>query len=58
MISSLSLIQRFWISEAAVSFGKQNQEEQIHYYLTLIVRMLMPYANPKGKKEMQAFRAG
>ncbi|RYZ62148.1 MAG: hypothetical protein EOO14_03100, partial [Chitinophagaceae bacterium] len=55
LISALSLIGRFWLSEAAISFREMSGEEQIHHYLTLVCRLLMPYATVRAKKEMQAF---
>jgi AcrR family transcriptional regulator len=56
LVSILSLISRFWISEAAVSFRKMNHEEQIGHYLLLVTELLWPYATAKGRKEINEFR--
>src|SRR4051812_35157411 len=42
LVSGISLISRFWISEAAVSFDQLSTEEQIRHYLLLITKLLMP----------------
>ncbi|GAA4454499.1 hypothetical protein GCM10023189_21060 [Nibrella saemangeumensis] len=55
LVSALSLISRFWISEAAVSFREMSTEEQIDHYLTLVTNLLRPYCSSKAKKEMQEF---
>lgn len=55
LVSMLSLIIRFWISEAAVSHGRLSVEEQISHYLSLIVKLLMPFATDKAKKELDEF---
>jgi AcrR family transcriptional regulator len=50
LVSSIALIARFWISEAAVSFRNQSEGEQIQYYMNMIARIFLPYATAKGKK--------
>ncbi len=55
LVSALSLISRFWLSEAAISFRDMSSEGQIRHYLTLVCRLLTPYATAKAKKEMEAF---
>ena len=55
LVSGISLISRFWISEAAVSFRGLRTEEQIRHYLFLIGRLLMPYSTAKGKKDIRDF---
>ena len=55
LVSALSLINRFWISEAAVSFRQWSPEAQVQHYLSLIGKLLQPYATPKAQKEMQEF---
>ena len=52
LVSCISLINRFWISEAAISFRHLNEEEQIQYYLSLIKKILKPYLTAKGRKDM------
>jgi AcrR family transcriptional regulator len=55
LVSNLSLISRFWISEAAISSRQLKAEEQISYYLKLVTQLFQPYATAKGTKEMQLF---
>jgi AcrR family transcriptional regulator len=55
LVSGISLISRFWISEAAVSFRELSTEEQIRHYLLLIAKLLNPYSTAKGKKEIRDF---
>ena len=58
LVSTLALISRFWISEAAISFRPVGEEEQIKHYLTLITKLLLPYSTPKAKSEIQDFTEG
>ncbi|MBK8558103.1 MAG: TetR family transcriptional regulator [Lewinellaceae bacterium] len=58
LTSSLSLIIRFWISEAAVSHSRLSVEAQIRHYLSMIAKLLSAYATAKGKKEIEGFVAG
>jgi AcrR family transcriptional regulator len=55
LVSSIGLISRFWISEAAISFRHWNTDQQIRHYLMLIVKLLSPYATAKGKKDLELF---
>lgn len=55
LVSGISLISRFWISEAAISVQQLSITEEINHYLTLIIKLLQPYATAKAKSEMQAF---
>lgn len=58
LISAISLIARFWISEAAVSLRHLKSEEQISHYLSMISRLLLPYLASKGKKQLQKINSG
>jgi AcrR family transcriptional regulator len=53
LISSISLISRFWISEAAISHNKLKPAQQISYYINMIASILLPYCTAKGKKDLQ-----
>jgi len=53
--SALSLISRFWVSEATVSLRHLNTEQQIKHYLQLVARLLHPYTTTLGKKEIKEF---
>lgn len=55
LVSTLSLISRFWISEVDVSNRQWNTQKQIHHYLKLITTLLIPYSTSKGKKEIDRF---
>ena len=55
LVSNLSLVSRFWISEAAISFRQMSEQDQIIYYLKHVVQLFSPYASAKGKKDMQLF---
>ena len=55
LVSAIALISRFWISEAAISGTKMNEEQQIRYYLNLLSGLIMPYTTARGKKDLQQF---
>ncbi|MES2764806.1 MAG: TetR/AcrR family transcriptional regulator, partial [Bacteroidota bacterium] len=55
LVSSISLIARFWISEASVSFRGWPEEAQKEHYIGMIARILLPYATAKGKAEIEGF---
>ena len=55
LVSAFTLISRFWISEAAVSYKTLSPAAQIQHYLTLIAKLLIPYATKQGKKDIQIF---
>lgn len=55
LAATVSLIARFWISEAAISYRQLSTEEQITHHLRLIARLLFPYTTAAGKREMEAF---
>ena len=53
--SALSLIIRFWISEAAISNNRMRVEKQIDHYLSITAKMILPFVTKKGKKEINMF---
>jgi AcrR family transcriptional regulator len=55
LVSSISLISRFWISEAAISFRELSTRQQINHYLSMITKLLWPYSTAKAKREMAQF---
>ena len=55
LVSTLALISRFWISEAAISFRQWSGEAQIRHYLSLVAKLLLPYATPKAQRDIQDF---
>ena len=52
LVSTIALIARFWISEAAISYKDKSEEVQIDHYLRMIARVFFPYATSKGKKDL------
>ena len=55
LVSTLSLIIRFWISESAVSYRYLSHSDQIKQYLTVVAELFIPYSTLKGKRDIQAF---
>ena len=53
LVSTISLIARFWISEAAVSYKGLSEPQQLQHYMQMIARIFLPYATAKGKKELE-----
>ncbi|HVF81763.1 MAG TPA: TetR/AcrR family transcriptional regulator, partial [Flavisolibacter sp.] len=55
LVSSIALISRFWISEAAISFRAWSTKQQVRHYLTLITKLLLPYSTENSKKDISVF---
>ncbi|MBK8700746.1 MAG: TetR family transcriptional regulator [Saprospiraceae bacterium] len=55
MVSTIGIIVRFWVSEAAVVYTQLPPEKQISHYLKLIGGLLMPHLTVKGKKNLMPF---
>ncbi|RRB01116.1 TetR/AcrR family transcriptional regulator [Larkinella rosea] len=55
VLSMITLLVRFWISEASISFRHLSPPEQISHYASLLANFLIPYATPKGKEDIQRF---
>lgn len=55
IISNLSIIIRFWISDASVSTSHSLKQSIISEYTANLARLLIPYATEKGKKEIELF---
>jgi len=55
LVSTIALIARFWISEAAVSFRHLKPEEQIGHYVSMIGRLLLHFLSANGKKQLQKY---
>jgi AcrR family transcriptional regulator len=53
LVSTISLIARFWISEAAISFKTATEEEQMEHYLKMVARIFLPYATKKGREDLE-----
>jgi len=57
LVSGISLVSRFWISEAAISYRDWSFGQQIGHYLFLIAKLLIPFSTAKGKREIGSFLA-
>jgi len=55
LVYTITLIARFWVSEATISFRQMNGEKQIAHYLSIIAYTLLPYASETGKIEIEDF---
>lgn len=55
LVSTITLIARFWISEAVLSFGHLTTAGQMHHYLSLIVKLLSGFATEQAKPEIHLF---
>lgn len=55
LVSTISLISRFWISEAAISSDGLTPDQQVTRYLSLVATLLRPYSTAKAKREMESF---
>ncbi|GAB3928673.1 TetR/AcrR family transcriptional regulator [Larkinella terrae] len=58
LVSVFTLTARFWISEASLSFRHLSPPEQMAHYLTLLAKLVIPYATEKGRADVQRFLAG
>jgi AcrR family transcriptional regulator len=53
LVSSVSLIARFWISEAAISQNKLKPSLIISHYLNLLANIMLPYCTERGAEEIR-----
>ena len=58
LVSHVTLIARFWIGEARVSYGKYGEQRIIAHYLALIADNLVPYATHAGRAELEPYLEG
>lgn len=58
IVSHISLISRFWLSEARISYTNWTLEQIIAHYLDILGDALLPYATDEGKKQVDDFRKG
>jgi AcrR family transcriptional regulator len=58
LVSTIALIARFWISEAAISFRNVSEEQQLLHYTRMIARIFLPYATAKGKRDLEELLKG
>jgi AcrR family transcriptional regulator len=56
IISHISLISRFWLSEARISYANWTLEQTKAHYLNLLGELLLPYATEKGRNQIDEFR--
>ena len=55
LVGQISLIARFWISEAAISYRQLSAAQQIEHYLTQIAHLLLPYSTPEGSQAIHRY---
>lgn len=56
LVSALSTLSRYWVSEMAVFGQHLGKEQQINQNLLMITNLFEPYISAKAKKEMAKFR--
>jgi AcrR family transcriptional regulator len=56
LVTALSMLSRYWISEMAVFGQHLSKEQQINQNLLMITNLFEPYTSAKAKKEMVEFR--
>jgi AcrR family transcriptional regulator len=57
IVSSISLIVRFWLSEAKVTYPAAPKQQLFTHYLTLVTHQLKPYCTAKGITQIHKFLA-
>jgi len=58
IISHITLISRFWLSEARISYVNWTLEQTKAHYLNLLSELLLPYSTDEGRKQVDEFRRG
>lgn len=58
VVAHLTLIGRFWIAEARVSYSQYSEARIVGHYLALIADTLVPYATSASRRELEPYRAG
>lgn len=53
LVATISLIARFWISEATISYKHLSEERQLQHYLTVVARIFLPYTTAAGGRELE-----
>lgn len=57
LVTTISLVSRYWISEAAVFAAHLGRSRQISKYLLVVTTLLWTHASAKARKEIQIGRA-
>lgn len=52
LISSISFVSRFWISEAAISHSKLKPASQMDHYISMMTNIILPYCTAKGLEDI------
>jgi AcrR family transcriptional regulator len=58
IVSHITIISRFWLSEARISYANWTLEQTIAHYLNLLAEVLFPYATVEGTQQVDDFRKG
>ncbi|MGZ3946399.1 MAG: TetR/AcrR family transcriptional regulator [Mucilaginibacter sp.] len=56
IISHITLISRFWLSEARISYVNWTLGQTKAHYLNLLGELLIPYATDEGRKQVDEFK--
>lgn len=55
LITNITLVSRFWISEARISYSNYSPNKLVEHYIKVLGNFLYGYSTAKGKKSMQKF---
>ena len=55
LLSGISIISRFWISESTINNSQLSETDEIRKALMLVSKMLVPYTTAAGKREIETF---
>ena len=58
LVSHVTLIARFWIGEARVSYSKYGEQRIIGHYLALIADTLRPYVTQATRADLEPYLEG
>lgn len=58
LVSHVTLIARFWIGEARVSYSRYSQQRIVAHYLALIADSFRPYTTAAHREELETYRDG
>lgn len=53
LVAHIALVARFWLAEYRTTFYRRAVDDVIDHYLALIAGLLLPYASPEGRAELE-----
>jgi AcrR family transcriptional regulator len=54
LLATLSIVNRFWLSEAQVSYRHLSGQQQLDHYLRIVIRLLLPYASAEAAAKLRS----